>query len=302
MHDGRHFRILYHLLQNEKVTAPRLAEELGVSIRTIYRDVDTMSAAGIPVYMQGGRNGGICLSEGYRLDKVSLTETEQAEILMGLQGLGAVQYPDVDAILLKLGAMFTDNNRNWIEVDLTRWGTADTIERDKSLFALLRRAITTGQRIRFDYYNAKGEVAVRTGEPTKLVYRDRAWYLAAYCLLREQPRVFRLSRMKHTELTGENFEHTPDKEASIFPLDGNYGTLIGVKLAFDAQMAYRLYDAFEEDVMTHNGDTIIVEMELPQSEWLYSFLLSFGGDVSVLEPRELRDEMKKRLLKALASY
>ena len=117
MHEGRHFRILYILLNNERVTAPELAEEFGVSVRTIYRDIDTMSAAGIPIYMQGGRKGGIYLLEGYRLDKVTLSKTEQAEILLALQGLGAVQYPDIDPVLLKLGALFMSQDRDWIDVD-----------------------------------------------------------------------------------------------------------------------------------------------------------------------------------------
>lgn len=299
MHDGRHFRILFHLLTNDKVTAPELAKEFEVSVRTIYRDIDTMCAAGIPVYMRGGRNGGIYLSEGYRLDKVSLSDTEQAEILMALQGLGAVQYPNIDAILLKLGALFTNKGREWIEVDMTRWGTAETIERDKALFSMLRKAITDQRRIRFDYYNAKGEVSARMIEPTKLVYRDRAWYLAGYCLIKDQPRVFRLSRMKHTELTEETFEYSPDKEAPMFPLDGDYGHPIDVKLAFDISVAYRLYDAFEDEVMTRQNDKIIIAMQLPQSEWLYSFLLSFGEKVTILKPANLRGIIKERLLRAL---
>jgi len=299
MPEGRHFRILFYLLKNDKTTAPELAKELDVSVRTIYRDIDTLSASSIPVYMQGGRNGGIYLSEGYQLDKVSLSDTEKAEILMALQRLGAVQYPDVDTILLKLGALFNDKGRDWIEVDLTRWGTSDTIERNKVLFSALRKAITSQRRIKFDYYNAKSEVSTRTVEPTKLIYRDRAWYLAGYCLERNEPRVFRLSRMKHTELTDELFEHSTDKEAPLFPLDGNYGTWFDMKLEFDASVMYRLYDSFEEDVMKRVGDKIQVEIELPESEWLYGFLLSFGEYVKVIEPVSVRETLRKRLLNAL---
>ena len=300
MNEGRHFRILFYLLKNDKITAPELAKELEVSARTIYRDIDIMSAAGIPVYMQGGRNGGIYLSEGYQIDKLSLSDAEKAEILLALQGLGAVQYPEVNAILLKLGALFTDKNRDWIEVDLTRWGTEETIRSDKVLFTTLRKAITRQQRIKFEYYNAKSEVSIRTIEPTKLVYRDRAWYLAGYCLKRNEPRVFRLSRMKHTELVEEFFEYSSDKESPLFPLDGDYGSLIHAKLMFDISVTYRLYDAFEDDVMKQVGDKIYIAMELPESEWLYSFLLSFGERVKVLEPISLKENLRKRILSALA--
>lgn len=300
MNEGRIFRILFHLLQNGRATAPELAEELGVSVRTIYRDVDVMSISGIPVYMQGGRNGGIYLSEGYQLNKIPLTDEEKAEILLALQGLGAVQYPDIDTILLKLGVLFADKNRDWIEVDLTRWGTAETIKRDKALFSILRKAITSQRRITFEYYNGKGEVSKRVVEPTKLAYRDRAWYLAGYCLEKKEPRVFRLSRMKHTELTEHFFEYSANEETTLFPLDGDYGVYIDVKLEFDTSVAYRLYDAFEEDVMKQVGNKIHVGMALPESDWLYSFLLSFGEHVKILEPVSLKENLRKRLLSALA--
>ena len=72
-------------------------------------------------------------------------------------------------------------DRDWIDVDLTRWGTAETVHRDKELFSILRKAITGLRRIHFEYYSAKGEMTVRTVEPAKLIYRCRAWYLAGYC-------------------------------------------------------------------------------------------------------------------------
>lgn len=300
MNEGRIFRILFHLLENDKVTAPELAEELGVSVRTIYRDIDVMSISGIPVYMQGGRNGGIYLCEGYQLNKMTLSDEEEAEILLALQGLGAVQYPEVDTILHKLGALFAEKKRDWIEVDLTRWGTAETIKRDKTLFSILRKAITSQQRIKFEYYNGKGEESKRIVEPIKLAYRDRAWYLMGYCLEKNESRVFRLSRMKRTELIEEFFEYSTDKETPLFPLDGDYGVYTNVKLEFDTSVAYRLYDAFEEDVMNQVGDKIHVEMELPESDWLYSFLMSFGGHVKILKPVSLKENLRKRLLSALA--
>lgn len=252
MHDGRHFCILFHLLKKGRVTAPELAKELGVSVRTVYRDIDVMSTAGIPVYMQGGRNGGICLSEGDRLDKAALSDAEQTEIRMALQGLGAVGYPGIDDILLKFDAVFTGRLREWIEVDLTRWGTADTVQRDKELFSVLRKAITGQRRIQFDYYNAKGGKSSRTVEPSKLVYRANAWYLAGYCFAKKQPRVFRLSRMKHTVMLEDIFEYPRENEAVIFPMDGDYGPLLDVELAFHESAAYRLYDVFEEEVMTRH--------------------------------------------------
>ena len=95
-------------------------------------------------------------------------------------------------------------------------------------------------------------------------------------------------------------EYSPEKEAPYFTLDGNYGPLLNVRLMFNKSVAYRLYDAFEDDTMIRQDDNIIVETQLPDSEWLYSFLLSFGGNVTILEPENLRQAVKERILQALS--
>lgn len=85
----------------------------------------------------------------------------------------------------------------------------------------------------------------------------------------------------------------------MLPLDGDYGPLLDVKLVFDTSVAYQLYDAFEDEVMPQENDKIIVAMQLPQFEGLFSFLLPFGEKVTILKPTNLRGIIKERLLRAL---
>lgn len=101
LQESRLFRILYYLLDKGRATAPELAEKFEVSVRTIYRDVDAMSSAGIPIYVTTGRNGGIQFLDDYVLDKSFFSDSEKLEILSGLQSLSAVQYPEADTILKK---------------------------------------------------------------------------------------------------------------------------------------------------------------------------------------------------------
>ena len=132
MQESRLFRILYYLLDKGHATAPELAEKFEVSVRTIYRDVDAISSAGIPIYVTTGRNGGIQFLDDYVLNKSFFSDSEKLEILSSLQSLSAVQYPEVDTILNKLGAIFQTSLTDWIDVDFSRWGSV--AESENKLF------------------------------------------------------------------------------------------------------------------------------------------------------------------------
>ncbi len=195
MQESRLFRILYYLLDKGHATAPELAEKFEVSVRTIYRDVDAISSAGIPIYVTTGRNGGIQFLDDYVLDKSFFSDSEKLEILSSLQSLSAVQYPEVDTILKKLGAIFQIGLTDWIDVDFSRWGSV--AESENRLFRQLKQAILENREITFDYHNSSGNSGKRNVYPYKLVYKDRAWYLNAFCLSRNESRLFRLSRIKN---------------------------------------------------------------------------------------------------------
>ena len=90
MKNSRLFEILYLLMEKRSITAGELAERLEVSERTIYRDIDALSAAGIPVFTQKGQGGGIRLMEQFILDKALLSQAQQDEILFALQALSLI--------------------------------------------------------------------------------------------------------------------------------------------------------------------------------------------------------------------
>ena len=131
------FKIVYHLLEKGRTSAPELAEKLEVSVRTVYRDIDALSEAGIPVYAETGRNGGICLMDDFVLDKAVLSEAEKQEILAALQGLGAAEGQGADT-LNKLAALFDTGGESWLEVDFSRWGSRKS---DNEKFEALKSAM-----------------------------------------------------------------------------------------------------------------------------------------------------------------
>ena len=135
MQESRLFKIVYHLLDKGRATAPELAEKFEVSVRTIYRDIDALSSAGIPVYAETGRNGGIHLMNDFVLDKAVLSEEEKQEILTALQSINYTQHISGSQTLQKLSAIFHLSSENWLEVDFSRWGNKGS---DNEKFELLK--------------------------------------------------------------------------------------------------------------------------------------------------------------------
>lgn len=115
MQESRLFKIVYHLLDKGQAAAPELAEKFEVSVRTIYRDIDALSGAGVPVYAEAGRNGGIHLMHDFVLDRAVLSEEEKQEILTALQSISFMNKIGSNETLQKLSAIFNMSSENWLE-------------------------------------------------------------------------------------------------------------------------------------------------------------------------------------------
>ncbi len=300
MSESRLFKILYYLLDKGTVTAPELAKKFEVSVRTIYRDIDMLSGAGIPVYTTTGHGGGIHLFDNFVLKKSLLSEQEMQDILIGVQSLSAVQYPDTDGVMSKLKATFQIAESDWIEIDFSRWGSI--VEKEKQYFEMLKRSILGRQEIQFLYYNSLGEVSQRRCQPLKMVYKDKAWYLYAYCLKRNDYRLFRISRIKELLVTDQYFKSHSEMKESVFSLMEEMGKPITIELSFPKEVSYRVYDTFEDDVIKWNGQEIRVNVTLPETEWLYSFIMSFGNQISILYPVSLKEKIIERYKIALKHF
>ena len=293
MLESRLFKILYYLLDKGHATAPELAEKFEVSVRTIYRDVDAISSAGIPIYVTTGRNGGIQFLDNYVLNKSFFSDSEKLEILSGLQSLSAVQDPEVDAVLNKLSAIFQIGLTDWIDVDFSRWGSV--AEKENRLFRQLKQSILENREITFDYHTSSGNSGKRNVYPYKLVYKDRAWYLYAFCASRNENRLFRFSRIKNLILTEAHFERKADIQYhSVFPKPEKIGDLIDLELEFTLDVGYRLFDTLDDATITKHEDGYTVKLTLPENNWLYDFLMSFGNKVTIIRPKSIRQTLKMK--------
>jgi predicted DNA-binding transcriptional regulator YafY len=299
MQISRLFEIVYLLLEKGTVSARELAERFEVSTRTVYRDVENLSAAGIPVYMSKGRNGGISLMPDFVLDKAVLTQREREDILSALQGLSAAGPVESGEALDKLGALFGEAGQHWIEVDFSSWSWGQKV---KDCFNLIKKSILSRHVLTFQYSGSTGEETERSTEPLKLVFRGQAWYLYAYCRERQDMRFFKLSRMEDISMTAETFSRTAPPRVLPETIGSDKGT-IPIKFRAAREIAFRIYDEYAHGHIQRQEDgSLIVTAQVPYSGWFTDYLLSYGDTIEVLEPDMQRNDIRRKLNAILGKY
>jgi len=299
MQINRLFEIVYILLDKKRVTAKELTEHFGVSRRTICRDIDTLSAVGIPIYTERGKGGGISLLPDFVLNKSILSEQEQNEILSALHGLSNVKTDDSKQILQRLSTIFNKTTTNWIEVDYSGWTHENDFFNDFKVVILEQRIVE------FDYYNKHGDKTFRRVEPMQVWFKSKSWYLKGFCLTKHGMRLYKLSRIKNLNVTDEHFKQRDSLIVSGNPIDSIYegGKNINLKLRIEAEKAYRIYDDLYESMVEKQPDgSFIATMTWPEDSWLYDFILSFGKYIEVLEPEHMRNIIKDEAQKISEKY
>jgi len=322
MQINRLFEMVYILMNRKKMTAKELSDHFEVSQRTIYRDIEILNTAGIPVSANKGKGGGIELLENFLLNKSAFSEQEQNEIVFALQSFRALKYVNADNVLKKLSAIFNKDVVNWIDVDFSDW----TIN-GKEKFNIVKSAIVDKKCLSFDYFSTNGEKTHRAVYPMQLWFKHSAWYVKAFCLMRRDYRLFKITRIKNPSVSsGEsNFEVADLFELEIFQpntrnnsgefffeeQDGTITELkqkpqknnVDLKLWIDASHAHRVFDEFdEENIQTDENGNFIINAIFPEDEWLYGYILSFNYGAEVLEPLYCRDKIIDKLQKTLMKY
>ncbi|WP_394922487.1 helix-turn-helix transcriptional regulator [uncultured Robinsoniella sp.] len=299
MQINRLFEIIYILLNKKTITARELSEYFGVSRRTICRDVDTLSLAGIPIYTERGRGGGISLLPDFVLNKSILNEHEQNEILSALHSLSNIKADDTSQILRKLSTVFNKTTINWIEVDYVGWS------HENDYFNNFKLAILERRIAKFDYYNSQGDKIIRRVEPIQLWFKSKSWYLKAFCLTKQEMRLFKLSRIKDLVVTDEHFAERDTPAIYCDPVQESFHNQQKerIKLLIEPEMAFRVFDDFYESMVERQKDgSFLITVEWPEDIWLYNFILSFGKHIEVLEPEHLKNTIKEQAQKIYEKY
>ena len=292
--------ILSILLQEEKTTAPELAEKFEVSRRTINRDIDDLCKAGIPIRTAQGTGGGISIMDGYCIDRTILTSKDMQMILAGLRGLDSVsgkRYYGQLMEKIQTGSSEFISGRDSMLIDLSSWykgSLAPKIE-------VIQNAIENRHIIQFMYYAPSGE-SNRRVEPYYLVFQWSSWYVWGWCLERKDYRLFKLNRMDCVVETDRGFLRRdvpmPDlSNEKIFP--GG----IKVKALFTPNMKWRLVEEFGPNCFTETDDgRLLFSADYTDMENLVTWLMTFGAKVEVLEPEEVRDIIRRNAEEILKIY
>ena len=296
MQINRLFEMIYLLLNKKSMTAGELAAHFEVSPRTIYRDVELLSSAGIPIYMTKGKGGGISLLPDFVLNKTVLTDGEKSDILAALHAVEAVNLEQTNTAVQKLSSLFGNTNADWVEVDFSGWANADG---EAQLFSLLKTAILAKKKVAFQYHSSEGSTQ-RTAEPMKLCFKGQSWYLYAFCTMRQDYRFFKLRRMKELQLLDDHFERSAPVKVfeggEIFKDD-----FVTIQLKLSKKMAYRVYDEFSQYKTLPSGD-FIATLTMPRGDWVYQYLATFGEYCEIIKPEDIRLQIKDKLQKTLAQY
>ncbi len=292
---------MYLLSEKKCIKASELAEHFEVSVRTIYRDVETLSMAGIPIYAKKGKYGGIAILDNFVFEKSIVSEDEQIQILAAIQSIQEVEKGTINDLLVKLSGLFQIKNPNWISIDFSDWSN-----QHQELFQRVKFAIVKTRVLKFDYYGRIGDILTRKVEPIQLWFKGHAWYLRGYCQEKQAIRVFKLSRMKRVECLDESFKkkelNIEDKEEIDKYIDSPQNK-ISFSMKIDKCMAYQVFDYFEEHEIKSNEDgTFTVSLNYPKDEWLYGMIMSFGNHAKVISPESLKSEVANRFKEAYENY
>lgn len=308
MRIDRMLGIVVILLNRDRISAKSLAERFEVSVRTIYRDIEAINMAGIPIVAYAGNNGGFGIIENYRLDKQVLTLKEMTSIITALKGVSnTLKDDDLETVTEKILSLVPDDKMAQLKqsveelcIDIMPWGYK---EKSKEYLKGIQLAISERRLIEFDYCNTRNEKCSRIVEPMTLVYKGYAWYLFGFCQTRNDYRIFKLLRMNNLKLTDESFERKEKTyhEFMKFTLDKN--KMINIVLRYSAELKSLVEEYFDESHIEYQSDGgIIVKIALPEDNWLHSIILGSGENVEVLEPAYLRNIIKQKAEKILQLY
>lgn len=302
--------IVMHLLTRRRIGAQELADRFEVSLRTIYRDLETIGGCGIPIVSYSGPSGGYEIMEQYRIDRQIVTLYDLNAIMTALKGLkSSLVDPELDRLLVKVGALIAKSEQQQLEetgetilFDTNTWRSGHI---DKTMVAELRSAASNRLVVSFSYINSEGAAEERTAEPIGLAWKGYAWYLYAFCRLRNDYRTFRLTRIKELRVRMEKFA---SRGVGLEEQDRRWGDQAAphptpIKLRFHPRMRVKVEEYFPpEEIAMDDDGYLIVDTVHNEDIWLYSTLLSYGTDAEVLSPSRVADNLKERARRIFNLY
>ncbi|WP_312108392.1 helix-turn-helix transcriptional regulator [Brevibacillus reuszeri] len=300
--------IIMMLLNRRRLSARELADHFEVSLRTIYRDLDAINAAGIPIVAYPGSSGGYEIMESFTIDRQYLSLEELVAVIAALKGVhSSTEDKQIGQLLEKINALLSTSspsiayNQHPVVYDFNPWGSTPAIAQKVST---LRDAIARKMRVSIVYTKIGGQSEERTIEPISLIIKGYVWYVYAYCRRRMEYRLFRLSRIEQlVVLTEEFMPHKSEVDKLVWQEDWDTGPRVELVLRFAPAVHVRVRDMFQPETIEIQEDGyLLVRTVMADDEWLHGMLLSYGESLFVLEPAYIKERMGETIKKMLLQY
>lgn len=295
------------LIEKKQISAPDLAKLFEVSVRTIYRDIESLSQAGVPVTALPGSKGGIRIMDNYKIDQNFFTSGDLVSILIGLNSIPSEQISkQIGFTIEKLRTLIPNESQKEIVdktsqviVDVSPWTNLD---KTTPFFSQIQGAINTHQLILIEYENRKGQRTTRMIEPYRLIMKEVSWYLQAYCREKKEFRIFKLNRMKNLQILQQTFETRDVPEPNLRNM-GNH-EFITINLEVDFFVKDQLTERFGqlEFVPIEHSDRFSVQFPFIPDEFGYHLLLGFGTRCKCISPDFVKTELRQRIQQMLEMY
>ncbi|MBU3146056.1 YafY family protein [Clostridium sp. CF012] len=305
MRAERFLSILIIISQKGLVTGRALAEHFEVSLRTIYRDIEKISEAGVPIAATGGKGGGYYIMENYTLNNLFLNKKEIEPLIAVMDNLKFLfgnnqQFND---IVLKFETLRDSEKKECdnLSIDMSHFSMEKEL---REYLFLIKKAIEDNRILEFEYINRKMEYLKRLVEPIQIEFTNGHWYIIAFCRIRKDYRKFKLVRVRNMKLGGVFKKNPISKEETkkIFSESYEKNSIL-VTLKFSNEIGGQLSEYFSKGKIKilENG-TYIVEEFFPEDEGLKKFILGFGNDCEVIGPDKLRNEMTEYIRNIYSKY
>jgi predicted DNA-binding transcriptional regulator YafY len=302
------------LLQSRRQCSARvLAERLEVSERTIYRDVDALGVAGVPVYAERGANGGIVLADGYRRALTNFSEDEIRALFvsgaspladLGLESGFNRALEKLHGGLASVQQRAAEKSRSRVHLDTRRWNQP---EPPRALLTALRRAVWDDRRLRISYEDRKKAASSRVVDPLGLVSKAGVWYLVARD--GEELRSFRVERIGSADELAEHFErpeafdlerYWSESSARFAQASRSADCVVTLRARHEALDRITAY--WPAEILSRRKRDAIVRVTFPGPEIAVFHLLAWCDAAALLEPAELRGAVIAAARRALKRY
>jgi len=300
--------IIMILLERKKISASELAEMFEVTPRTIYRDIEAIILAGVPIVTYPGVNGGIGIMDEYKIDKKIFTKSDVETLLIGLSSMSsAFSKEEIKCTLAKIKGLFPEEHikeielkSNQISIDLTPWiGNKDL----KSNLEQIKKAMNDKKILIFNYFDSKGKKSNRKVEPYQLVLKESNWYLQGYCISKQDFRIFKLSRISDIKVIEESFITRKFNLKSLGSWDYIEKNIIMIKLLVDESLREKMIEhCGEENIKSYKNNKLLIDFPFINDDFGYNLLLSYGNKCECLEPINIRNELIRRIKSMLDKY